>query len=147
MNRADLLAFLRSHKYAVQTSVGAGGQPQAAVVGIAVSDAFELVFDTLETTRKARNLAINPRIAFVIGGDDGDERSVQFEGLAERPAGAQLEAARALYFRRFPDGQDRLAWPGLIHLLVRPTWLRYSDYNRNPPEILEYGSEALRTLR
>jgi len=147
VTRADLLAFLRSHKYAVQSSVGAGGQPQAAVVGIAVSDAFELVFDTLETTRKARNLAKNPRIAFVIGGDDGDERSVQFEGLAERPAGTQLEAARALYFSRFPDGQDRLAWPGLIHLLVRPTWLRYSDYNRHPPEILEYGSEALRTLR
>ena len=40
MTRDELLQFMRSEKYAVQTSVSPGGTPQAAVVGIAVSDHF-----------------------------------------------------------------------------------------------------------
>jgi len=36
MTRGELLAFIRSEKYAVQASVTADGSPQAAVVGIAV---------------------------------------------------------------------------------------------------------------
>jgi hypothetical protein len=51
MNPAALLAFLRQHGLAVQTSVSKEGNPQAAVVGIAVTDRFEIVFDTLESTR------------------------------------------------------------------------------------------------
>ena len=147
MTRVDLLAFMRSHRYAVQTSVSAAAQPQAAVVGIAVSDRFELVFDTLSTSRKARNLRTNPAIAFVIGGtQDGDERTIQYEGVAGVPSGRELEAVRDLYFARFPDGRDRLAWPGLIHIRVTPTWIRYSDFNCNPPQIVEFDSAALATL-
>jgi hypothetical protein len=36
--------------------------PQAAVVGFAVSEHLEIVFDTLDTTRKLRNLRVDPRI-------------------------------------------------------------------------------------
>jgi hypothetical protein len=44
----------------VQASIGPGGAPQAAVVGFAVSDALEIVFDTRTSTRKFRNLADDP---------------------------------------------------------------------------------------
>ena len=36
-----------------------------------VTDDFEVFFDTLDTTRKVRNLRRNPKIAFVIGGLTG----------------------------------------------------------------------------
>jgi hypothetical protein len=49
MTRDELLEFMRSEKYAVQTSVSPSGVPQAAVVGIAVTDRLEIVFDTLES--------------------------------------------------------------------------------------------------
>jgi hypothetical protein len=45
MNRAELLEFLRRHRYAVQASSAHGGAPQAAVIGIAVTDELELVFE------------------------------------------------------------------------------------------------------
>lgn len=148
LTRAGLLDFLRSHRYAVEASVAVGGGVQAAVVGIAVSDAFEIVFDTLETTRKARNLVVDPRIALVIGGLlDGEERTVQYEGTTDRPAGAELRAAQELYFRTFPDGRERLAWPGLLHLRARPQWLRYSDYRTAHPVIVELGRAELLALR
>jgi len=81
ITRATLLEFLRSRRYAVQSSSHPGGAPQSAVVGIAVSDDFESVFDTLGTSRKAANLRQRAAIAFVIGSLEGkDERTVQVEG-------------------------------------------------------------------
>jgi pyridoxine/pyridoxamine 5'-phosphate oxidase len=146
MTRAELLAFLRSYPYAVQASAATEACVQAAVVGIAVLDTFEIVFDTLATSRKACNLERDARIALVIGGSDGGERTVQYEGVADRPAGAELDDIRERYFQVFPDGRDRLAWPGLIHLRVRPRWMRYSDFSIDPPAVVEWSGEALTRL-
>ena len=113
-----------------------------------MSDAFELIFDTLTSTRKALNLSRDPRVALVIGGlADGEQQTVQYEGFADRPNGVELELARALYFETFPDGRDRLAWPGLVHLRVRPLWLRYSDYRIDPPIVVEFDAVQLSALR
>ena len=146
-NRTELLAFLRAHRYAVEASVSRDTGAQAAVVGIAVLDTFEIVFDTIATSRKARNLEEDPRIALVIGGLDGDEEStVQYEGVADRPSGAELVEIRESYFRVFPDGRDRLSWPNLIHLRVRPRWIRYSDFAVDPPLIVEMTAEQIARL-
>lgn len=126
MNTAELLAFLRQHRYAVQASTAASGAPQAAVVGIAVSDELELVFDTLGTTRKAQNLRRDPRIAFVVGWDD--EQTVQLEGIADEPTGDELGRLKRVYFARFPDGPEREAWPDITYFRVRVCWARYSDF-------------------
>ena len=139
-----LLEFLRQHRLAVQASVSATGGPQAAVVGYAVTDQFEIVFDTLDSTRKAANLRRNQRLALVIGGlVAGDERTVQYEGVADEPSGAELERLKSAYYGAYPDGPSRLSWPGLMYVRVRPTWIRYSDYNVNPPEIVELRPEQL----
>jgi hypothetical protein len=65
MTRSELLQFMRGHLLAVQTSVSPSAAPQAAVVGIVVTDDFEIFFDTLEVTRKMHNLRLNPKIAFI----------------------------------------------------------------------------------
>jgi hypothetical protein len=136
--RAQILEFIRTHPLAVQASVALTTGPQAAVVGFVVTDDFQLFFDSVDTTRKIVNLRRNSRIAFVIGGvNDGDEQTVQYEGIADEPVGAELEQLKGQYFARFPDGRDRLAWPGLTYVRVRPRWLRFSDYSRTPPETVE----------
>lgn len=147
ITRAALLDFLRSRRYAVQSSLHPSGAPQSAVVGIAVSDDFEIVFDTLATSRKARNLRRRGDIAFVIGSLEGnDERTVQYEGRADEPVGADRARLTELYFGVFPDGRERQQWPGLTYMRVTPVWLRYSDYNVDPPTIIELDGEALREL-
>lgn len=139
MTRLDVLQFMRSHRLAVQASVSAAQAPQAAVVGFIVTDDFELLFDTLVTTRKAINLRHNARCAFVIGGLlNGDERTVQFEGIADEPSGVELERLKERYFAQFPEGRDRQHWPGLTYVRVRPQWLRLSDFNHTPPTITEF---------
>ena len=93
MSRTELLLFMRAYTYAVQTSVSPERSPQAAVVGIAVTDSFEIIFDSVDTTRKVKNLSVNSRIAFVIGGwTPGDERTVQYEGEVDWPQGWESSA-------------------------------------------------------
>ena len=53
VTRKELLAFMRRERFAVQASVAPNHNVQAAAVGIAVSDDFELVFDTLIDAVKA----------------------------------------------------------------------------------------------
>jgi len=145
VTRADLLLFIRAHVYAVQASVAASGTPQAAVVGIVVTDDFEIFFDTMDDSRKALNLRRSPGIAFVIGGTHaGDDRTVQYEGIADEPRGNELERLKALYFDRFPDGRERQRLPGCLYFRVRPVWIRYSNFTPSPPEIVELTSEQLR---
>src|SRR5882672_2128036 len=125
MTRTELLAFLRRHRLCVQASVSGAGAPQAAVVGFGVSDDLEIVFDTLGETRKMGNLRRDPRIALVIG---WDEQTVQLEGVADEPAGAELERLKQVYFAAYPDGPERQSWKGITYVRVRPTWARYSDF-------------------
>ena len=144
MTTAELLEFMRTQRLAVQASVGAGDTAQAALVGIGVSDSLELVFDTLDTTRKVRNLRRVAKVAFVLGGWlIGDERTVQYEGVADEPTGEELERIKAVYFAAWPDGPARQSWPGLVYIRVCPTWIRYSDFNRDPPMIVEFTDHQL----
>jgi hypothetical protein len=102
----------------------------------------------LDTSRKAQNLRRHAGIAFVLGGlASGHERTVQYEGVADEPTGAERDRLTALYYGVFPDGRERLSWPGLIYVRATPTWIRYSDYNRDPPEIIEFDHAALQDLR
>lgn len=147
MTRSELLAFMRSRPYAVQSSVSPAGAPQAATVGVAVTDDFEVVFDTIRSSRKGRNLAANPAIAFTFGSlDAGATRSVQLEGVAEVLDGPERDRLVAFYLKAFPDGVERQAWPGLVYIRVRTTWLRDSDFDSVPPRTDEYDADALAAL-
>lgn len=144
MTPRDLLDFLRGHRLAVQASVSSSAGPQAAVVGIAVSDEFEIVFDTLASTRKAQNLRTDNRVALVVGGlNAGDERTAQVEGIADEPSGAELERLKRVYYGVYPDGPSRLSWPGLTYMRVRPSWIRFSDFNQAPPLVVEFTQTEL----
>ena len=64
-------------------------------------------------------------------------------GVADFPTGDELERVKELYFSAYPDGRDRLAWPGITHVRVRLTFARYSDFSQDPPEIWELSSAEL----
>ena len=110
---------MRAHRLAVQASVSADGAPQpVGQVDHAVAEDG--------ASRKTQNLRRDPRIAFVIGGmGTRGARSVQYEGIVDEPAGAELRLLKELYFESFPDGREREAWPGIVYLRAWPAWIRY----------------------
>ena len=140
MENAEIHAFMTRFRYGVVSSIAADGTPQSALVGIAVTLDLEIVFDTVRSSRKYPNLIARPACSFVVGW--GGEQTVQFEGVAAEPVGAELERVREAYFAVWPDGRDRLSWPGLTHFLVKPRWLRYSDFDQSPPLIVEMSLPA-----
>ncbi len=139
MTEADLYAFLRMHKLGVLATTCPAGTPQTALVGIAVTPQLEIVFDTVRSSRKYRNLIEKSACSFVIGGWGSGEQTVQFEGVAEEILSPEMERYRAVYFEAWPDGPARMDWPGITHFVVRPTWLRFSDFDQNPPLIEEFS--------
>ncbi|MCX5246284.1 TIGR03618 family F420-dependent PPOX class oxidoreductase [Streptomyces sp. NBC_00201] len=126
MDRNALIQYVRARRLAVLATLSADGRPQAAVVGIAATDAGDLVFDTTRGSRKFANLSRQPRVALVVGVDWGDEQTVQLEGTAaEIP---QDDPAVAAYYDQIPTGPERAAWPDIVYVRVRPDWGRHSDY-------------------
>jgi hypothetical protein len=104
-------------------------------VGIATTPELEIIFDTVKSSRKYPNLVERPSCSFVVGWDG--EQTVQFEGDAFEPAGEELKRYQEAYFVVWPDGPARMSWPGITYFVVRPRWIRYSDFDRTPPFIEE----------
>jgi pyridoxine/pyridoxamine 5'-phosphate oxidase len=141
MNIADIYEFIARQKLGVLGSIAADGSPQSALVGIGVSNELEIIFDTVKSSRKFQNLVANPKCSFVIGW--AGETTVQYEGHAHQPEGSELARYQQIYFTSWPDGPSRLSWTGITHFVVRPTWVRYSDFDRRPPFIQEFTFPAV----
>lgn len=142
MTTAELLVFLRRHRLCVVASASPSGAPQSAVVGFAVSDRLDFVFDTLATSRKAQNIARDRRVALVVGWDD--EQTAQIEGVADEPRDEELADLKQLYFGVYPDGIERQSWPHIQYVRVRPNWVRYSDFRPGTARVVEFSERKLR---
>jgi pyridoxine/pyridoxamine 5'-phosphate oxidase len=138
MTETDLHSFLVKQKLGVLGTIGPTGAPQSALMGIAATDRLEIVFDTVKSSRKYPNLVARPACSFVIGGWSAGEQTVQFEGEAEELRSPELERYQETYFKVYPDGPSRMTWPGMTYFVVRPTWIRYSDFDQSPPLIHEF---------
>jgi hypothetical protein len=141
MTKADVYQFIAKQKLGVLGTLSPGGKPQSALVGIAVTPELEIIFDTVESSRKFGNLMSNSNCSFVVGWTG--ETTVQHEGEAFRPRGDALARYQQVYFARWPDGPSRLSWPGITYFVVRPKWIRYSDFDQNPPLIEEFTFEPV----
>ena len=137
MTQGDLHRFIAQCKLGVLSTLAETGAPQSALVGIAVTPNLEIIFDTVKTSRKYPNLIARHRCSFVIGW--AGEQTVQYEGEAEELKSPKLERYQATYFDVYPDGPARMSWPGIVYFVVRPTWIRYSDFDQNPPLIREFS--------
>lgn len=127
--------FIAQQKLGVVSTVNSENKPEAAMVGIAVSEKLEIIFDTVKASRKYKNILRDPDVALVIGWDN--EITVQYEGAAEILGDSdEADRLRAVYYHVYPDGKERSAtWPGLVHIKVTPKWIRYSDFNE--PLVIE----------
>lgn len=137
MTKAELFNFMTANKLGVLGYLSPRGTPRSALVGIAVTPALEIIFDTVSSSRKYGDLLANPAASFVIGW--AGEVTVQLEGQAFQPTGADLERYQQVYFAAWPECRDHLNWPGIAYFVVRPQWIRYSDYDQRPPLIQEFS--------
>ena len=135
MDIQEVFQFMHKERLGVLTTATSTGQPQAALMGFAVTPELEIIFDTVRSSRKYPNLKKNPRVAWVVGCTS--EVTVQYEGEAEELEGTALAKYKPIYFQKFPDGPARENWAGMTYFVVRPKWVRYCDYNPSSHRIEE----------
>jgi uncharacterized pyridoxamine 5'-phosphate oxidase family protein len=142
MTTTDLHAFLKGCKLGVLGTIGPDNRPQSSLVGIAVGKKLEIIFDTLNSTRKYRNLVARPACSFAIGWSG--EQTAQYEGEAMELTGSELRRCQEVYFEAWPECRSHLSWTGITYFVVRPRWIRFSDFDQRPPLIQEFLEEDIR---
>jgi len=128
LSRREAFEFLKGAPLAAISTVSHDGSPEAAVINIAANSDLELIFETIQTTRKCVNLRRDPRVAIVLW--RGNE-TLQYEGVADEPDRYVLAPLLETYFAAQPDALGHCGWPGLTYFRVRPRWIRLSQYGRS----------------
>src|SRR5690348_6112108 len=81
--KTEVAAWLNTLPLGVVSTLGSDGQPQAATVAFSETDELCLVIGTSETSRKARNIERDARVAYTA--TDPDKRyTFQLEGTARK---------------------------------------------------------------
>jgi len=128
MTKDFVYEFIKRYRLAVISTISLNNKPEAALVGMAISEDLEIIFDTVKTSRKYQNLLQNPSVALVIGWDN--ETTLQFEGIATELNGVDASHYKEIYFEAYPDGRERnKTWPDIVHFKITPKWIRYSNFN------------------
>ena len=135
MTKTELYDFLATQSLGVVSYSAPTFAPQSALVAVAASSELELIFDTVKSSRKYANLVARPACCFVIGWQG--ETTVQYEGLAQELSGSDLATYKQIYFAKFADAPLRESWTGIVYFVVRPTWIRFCDYDKRPPRVEE----------
>lgn len=138
-DKATISQFLQAQPLASIATVAPGSpQPEAALVAFAQTGQLELIFETFVNSRKWHNLQANPHVSFVIGGDARQHITLQYEGIAQLVPADEAERYIAIFLAKdTPCTEQFLRDPRARLLLVRPTWLRYTDYTQQPPQAIE----------
>ena len=130
LSLSDFVKFVRAAGMGVVATASPSGKPEAALVGIAISDCGELIFDTPAEARKLTNIERNDRVAVVIGWNDGI--SVQVEGRARVVNDDERLRYERLYASQFPGSRiSRLCFAVAV---VTPDWVRSYDATSDPAQ-------------
>ncbi|MDE2311547.1 MAG: pyridoxamine 5'-phosphate oxidase family protein [Patescibacteria group bacterium] len=130
-----ILNFIKSQKLAVLATVNQKSGPEAAVIEFGQTDDLEIIFDTLTSYRKYKNLSENSKVAIVVGWDN--DVTIQYEGEAVELAGEEKIKCQELYFEKNPEARRWSDNPEIKYYKVIPKWIRYSDLNVKPWNIIE----------
>ena len=134
--RKKILDFIKRHHIGVLSTVNQKHLPQAAVVGFAENEKFEIFFGTFTDSRKFQNLVYNAHVAMVIGWEEG--KTVQLEGLAQEITHKdEIENITKIQLAKIPSAAKYVKLSHEPFFKIQPSWIRYSDLSVDPWHICE----------
>lgn len=128
LSLSDFVSFVRAAELAVLATSSPQGKPEAALMGIAVTDKGELIVDMPADARKLANIEHNDQAAMVIGWDAGV--SIQVEGRIRVVTGEERTGYERVYSARFPG--SRVGDPAFVVAVLAPEWVRRYDATTGP---------------
>lgn len=130
MNLEDVKQFLSQFHECVIATVCVEMQPEAATVGFSYDEDFKFMIASNKSTRKAKNIEANNKVALVVGFDG--PKTVQIEGEAQVVDKEGMLGRIELHFSKVPRAKDFDGEEGQTYYLITPTWLKFTDYTKSP---------------
>ena len=133
--KKKIQTFIEAQPLTVVSTVDERSRPESALVSFYATEAFEVFFVSEKSRRKNINLSNNPQIAFVFGFTG--PITVQYVGRARILNKQEAKPYLRAFFAKSPGSKEFHDNPDEEYFLISPRWIRYSDYSKQPFEILE----------
>lgn len=135
--KAEISEFLSGQMMGEVASVNEEGRPQAATVAFYHTDDLgRFIIGTSDTSRKAKNLTRDGRVAFVVT-DLATRCTVQFDGTARQLTPEESEELVDKYYQKLPFLAATRTTKGRCHFVLEPHWLRFTDIAATPWSVTE----------
>lgn len=141
-NRNKIADFTERQPYCVVSTVNQASQPESALVAFSQTGQLELIFATNQHSRKCQNLQHNPNVAIVIGWDEDDLTTVQYEGVARIVMADQAAEYAEIHYAKQPGSLKHKNESEQCFVVVTPVWVRMTDYGMSPEEVIEEHFDA-----
>ena len=134
-----ILEFLEKNRVSVLTTLLVDGTPHGATLHYSFkTDPLELYFSVDKTDRKCQALAQSNegKAAVVIGFSEQEWLTLQIDGKIKIVEDKdKIKEIKTIHYKRHPNSQKFENDPNTVFLVFQPTWLRYTDFNVEPPKI------------
>lgn len=137
MNRDELVKYLQKRpKLCVLATSTKKAKPECSVLSYAVEDDLSIILSTHKSSRKCTYIKENSQVALVFGWAF-NQPNIQYEGVASIiEEGEEYKEYEKLFFSANPYARV-FKKPETIFIVVKPTWIRWTNFMHIPPEIKE----------
>lgn len=135
--KSKILDYIKKQKLAIISTIGKKRKPESAVVAFSETEDLEIIFGTFCTTRKYKNLKYNKDVSVVIGWNEVENITVQYEGIAKEVKNEELEKCRQIQLKKNPSSKKYAFDKNQTYFMIKPKWIRYSNFFKEPEEIFE----------
>jgi general stress protein 26 len=124
-------------KICVLSTVNPDHTPESAVMGYAIREDGNIIFNTNRNSRKWSNIAVNQSVSICVGWDMRVP-FIQIEGVAVKiENGTNYTTNEEFYFSCHPNSLAYKGNPDTVFISVRPLWIRFSNMSITPYSIEE----------
>ena len=127
----EILNYIATQRVGVLAVEMLDGSPHAATVHFAhTENPLVFYFETSNEYRKAEPLLgrEKTRTSFVIGTDEVEMKTLQFDGVAELIKPEEQETLEKTYLGKFPEKKAGSKDSDVLFFKFTPTWWRFTDW-------------------
>lgn len=135
-----VLEFIKKNRVSALATVLAHGSPHTAVMHYShLVNPLELYFSVDKTSVKCQFLLKRKegKASVVIGFSEQEWITVQIDGLISIVDNREkLRRIKTIHYKKNPSSKEFENDPNTIFLIFKPKWIRYTDFNFEPPNII-----------
>ena len=136
-NKQKILDFIKKKNLMVLSTTNSKGNSESAVIAFSETEKLELIFGTFNNTRKYKNLLSNQNVSVVIGWDEKENITLQYEGISKEVKDKEFQECRDIQLKKNPNSKAYAFEKEQRYFKIVPKWIRYSDLSKEKEDIIE----------